>query len=92
MPEKIKLHWDLGPTRLWGYEGTFPGPRFEVMKETTDVMQFRVTVQLRSSDTSSLKNSSITACRIPQTNVPPICLSRSIGLCSHNKLVTSSVS
>jgi spore coat protein A, manganese oxidase len=26
-----KLHRDLGPTRLWGYDGTFPGPTFEVM-------------------------------------------------------------
>ena len=24
-----KLHRDLPPTRLWGYEGTFPGPTFE---------------------------------------------------------------
>ncbi|MCC3359584.1 multicopper oxidase family protein [Bacillus sp. REN16] len=30
-----KLHRDLGPTRLWGYEGTFPGPTFEVMKNET---------------------------------------------------------
>jgi spore coat protein A len=28
-----KLHRDLGPTRLWGYQGTFPGPTFEVMKD-----------------------------------------------------------
>ncbi|WP_018395728.1 multicopper oxidase [Bacillus sp. 37MA] len=27
-----KLHRDLAPTRLWGYEGIFPGPTFEVMK------------------------------------------------------------
>jgi len=27
-----KLHRDLEPTRLWGYDGTFPGPTFEVMK------------------------------------------------------------
>jgi spore coat protein A len=30
-----KLHRDLGPTRLWGYDGTFPGPTFEVMKNET---------------------------------------------------------
>ncbi|WP_152667866.1 multicopper oxidase family protein [Aneurinibacillus tyrosinisolvens] len=30
-----KLHRDLGPTRLWGYGGTFPGPTFEVMKNET---------------------------------------------------------
>lgn len=24
-----KLHRDLPPTRLWGYDGTFPGPTFE---------------------------------------------------------------
>jgi len=30
-----KLHRDLGPTRLWGYEGTFPGPTFEVMENET---------------------------------------------------------
>ena len=30
-----KLHRDLGPTRLWGYEGIFPGPTFEVMKIET---------------------------------------------------------
>ncbi|MCZ8513216.1 multicopper oxidase [Paenibacillus filicis] len=30
-----KLHRDLGPTRLWGYEGTFPGPTFDVMKHET---------------------------------------------------------
>ncbi|CAG7654930.1 multicopper oxidase family protein [Paenibacillus allorhizosphaerae] len=30
-----KLHRDLGPTRLWGYEGMFPGPTFEVMKNET---------------------------------------------------------
>jgi spore coat protein A, manganese oxidase len=27
-----KLHRDLPPTRLWGYEGTFPGPTFDVMR------------------------------------------------------------
>ena len=30
-----KLHRDLGPTKLWGYDGTFPGPAFEVMKNET---------------------------------------------------------
>ncbi|SEP18274.1 multicopper oxidase family protein [Paenibacillus sp. OV219] len=30
-----KLHRDLGPTRLWGYEGVFPGPTFEVLKNET---------------------------------------------------------
>jgi spore coat protein A len=30
-----KLHRDLGPTRLWGYEGTFPGPTIEVMQYET---------------------------------------------------------
>ncbi|MMZ58327.1 Spore coat protein A [compost metagenome] len=30
-----KLHRDLGPTRLWGYEGIFPGPTFKVMKNET---------------------------------------------------------
>lgn len=30
-----KLHRDLGPTRLWGYDGTFPGPKFEVLKNET---------------------------------------------------------
>lgn len=30
-----KLHRDLGPTCLWGYEGTFPGPTFEVMNNET---------------------------------------------------------
>ncbi|WP_261807654.1 multicopper oxidase family protein [Paenibacillus sp. N3.4] len=33
-----KLHRDLGPTRLWGYNGMYPGPTFDVMKdETTSV-------------------------------------------------------
>ncbi|WP_047155318.1 multicopper oxidase family protein [Aneurinibacillus tyrosinisolvens] len=33
-----KLHRDLGPTRLWGYNGMYPGPTFDVMKgETTFV-------------------------------------------------------
>lgn len=27
-----KLHRDLRPTRLWGYNSQFPGPTFEVMK------------------------------------------------------------
>ncbi len=27
-----KLHRDLEPTLLWGYNGTFPGPTFEVMR------------------------------------------------------------
>ncbi|WP_304590796.1 multicopper oxidase family protein [Paenisporosarcina sp. OV554] len=30
-----KLHRDLGLTRLWGYDGTFPGPTFEVRKNET---------------------------------------------------------
>ncbi|MFC9601760.1 multicopper oxidase family protein [Peribacillus butanolivorans] len=30
-----KLHRDLPPTCLWGYEGTFPGPTFEVMRNET---------------------------------------------------------
>lgn len=31
-----KLHRDLGPTRLWGYNGMYPGPTFDVIKgETT---------------------------------------------------------
>ncbi|SDN71897.1 multicopper oxidase family protein [Bacillus sp. OK048] len=30
-----KLHRDLPPTRLWGYDRTFPGPTFEVMKNET---------------------------------------------------------
>jgi spore coat protein A len=30
-----KLHRDLGPTRLWGYEGTYPGPTFDVMQYQT---------------------------------------------------------
>jgi FtsP/CotA-like multicopper oxidase with cupredoxin domain len=33
-----KLHRDLGPTRLWGYNGMYPGPTFDVIKgETTYV-------------------------------------------------------
>ena len=28
-----KLHRDLRPTRLWGYEGRFPGPTIEVEKD-----------------------------------------------------------
>ncbi|PAD15764.1 multicopper oxidase family protein [Shouchella clausii] len=27
-----KLHRDLNPTRLWGYDGQFPGPTIEVMR------------------------------------------------------------
>lgn len=27
-----KLHRDLKPTKVWGYEGTYPGPTFEVRK------------------------------------------------------------
>jgi spore coat protein A len=30
-----KLHRDIGPTRLWGYEGTFPGPTIDVMRNET---------------------------------------------------------
>lgn len=30
-----KLHRDLGPTRLWGYNGMYPGPTFDVMKDET---------------------------------------------------------
>jgi spore coat protein A len=30
-----KLHRDLGPTRLWGYNGTYPGPTFDVMTNQT---------------------------------------------------------
>jgi spore coat protein A len=30
-----KLHRDLAPTRLWGYEGIFPGPTFDVMNNET---------------------------------------------------------
>lgn len=30
-----KLHRDLAPTRLWGYEGTYPGPTFDVMQYET---------------------------------------------------------
>ena len=29
---KQKLHRDLKPTTVWGYEGTYPGPTFEVRK------------------------------------------------------------
>lgn len=28
-----KLHRDLNPTRLWGYEGIFPGPTIDVRKD-----------------------------------------------------------
>ncbi|MCR8982973.1 multicopper oxidase domain-containing protein [Brevibacillus laterosporus] len=30
-----KLHRDLPPTRLWGYEGTYPGPTFDVVQNET---------------------------------------------------------
>ncbi|MFD1174480.1 multicopper oxidase family protein [Oceanobacillus picturae] len=30
-----KLHRDLPPTRLWGYDGQFPGPTFEVTQGET---------------------------------------------------------
>jgi spore coat protein A len=30
-----KLHRDLGPTHLWGYNGTYPGPTFDVMNDET---------------------------------------------------------
>jgi spore coat protein A, manganese oxidase len=30
-----KLHRDLGPTRLWGYEGIFPGPTIQVVQNET---------------------------------------------------------
>jgi spore coat protein A len=36
-----KLHRDLEPTRLWGYEGTFPGPTFEVMRNETVLVKWR---------------------------------------------------
>src|SRR5689334_1013109 len=29
-----KLHRDLPPTKLWGYNGTYPGPTIEVRKGT----------------------------------------------------------
>ncbi|MBW7457309.1 multicopper oxidase domain-containing protein [Paenibacillus sepulcri] len=35
-----KLHRDLPPTRLWGYEGTFPGPTFDVMKNETVLVKW----------------------------------------------------
>ncbi|WP_049868727.1 multicopper oxidase family protein [Paenibacillus sp. D9] len=30
-----KLHRDLAPTRLWGYNGMYPGPTFDVVKGET---------------------------------------------------------
>ncbi|MFP3490626.1 multicopper oxidase family protein, partial [Staphylococcus sp. SIMBA_130] len=28
-----KLHRDLPPTRIWGYNGMFPGPTFHVFRD-----------------------------------------------------------
>lgn len=35
-----KLHRDLGPTRLWGYNGMYPGPTFDVMKSETTYVKW----------------------------------------------------
>jgi spore coat protein A len=35
-----KLHRDLGPTRLWGYNGMYPGPTFDVMKDETTYVKW----------------------------------------------------
>ncbi|NOU92560.1 multicopper oxidase domain-containing protein [Paenibacillus sp. LMG 31456] len=35
-----KLHRDLKPTRLWGYNGMYPGPTFDVMKNETTYVKW----------------------------------------------------
>jgi spore coat protein A len=34
------LHRDPGPTRLWGYNGMYPGPTFDVKKDETTYVKW----------------------------------------------------
>ena len=42
-----KLHHDLPPTRLWGYNGTYPGPTLEVRSGSPASVQFQNNLPLQ---------------------------------------------